>query len=154
MSRPIRWLPPWLFWRIAYLVFYCGTTLISLLHNTHCCSIDALLSYTRLVDDRFLLYASVAYTKARARRLARRDGIGLANRPFTSSHVTLFDFISTKTSFQALGPITHLCTYSLRSWAVTLQFAHISVLSASHVLSQNPAQRDSPLISVGEYGGS
>jgi peptidoglycan/LPS O-acetylase OafA/YrhL len=29
MSRPIDWLPPWLFWRIAYLVFYCGTTLIS-----------------------------------------------------------------------------------------------------------------------------
>src|SRR5436853_6612186 len=28
MSRPIGWLPPWLFWRTAYLVFYCGTTLM------------------------------------------------------------------------------------------------------------------------------
>src|SRR5262249_48805769 len=28
MSRPMSWLPPWLFWRIAYFVFYYGTTLI------------------------------------------------------------------------------------------------------------------------------
>ncbi len=28
MSRPIGWLPPWLFWRTVYLTIYCGTTLI------------------------------------------------------------------------------------------------------------------------------
>src|SRR5215467_3981259 len=31
MSRPIAWLPPWFFGRIAYLVFYCGTTLLRFL---------------------------------------------------------------------------------------------------------------------------
>src|SRR5438132_11068379 len=29
MSRPIGWLPPWLFGRTAYLIFYCGTTLMT-----------------------------------------------------------------------------------------------------------------------------
>jgi hypothetical protein len=30
MRRPIDSLPPWLFWRTAYLVFYCGTTLMKI----------------------------------------------------------------------------------------------------------------------------
>ena len=31
MSRPIDWFLPWFFGRTAYLVFYCGTTLIKTL---------------------------------------------------------------------------------------------------------------------------